>query len=226
MAFIKPSLLHSVPGKSTDSAVEIIKKRNDISEFMISDKEAGLINRLDFETSGILIFAKTQQDFNELKLLTKNDKIQKQYFFVSKNNLIKETICNLEIGSRSRTSNKVTARTHSRKKDRTQNATTKFFPIYNDAKTNFSYIGATITQGRRHQIRVHAKSLNIALLNDKIYSDDLKPEIGTHFILCNYKVDFKDESKFKSLSLTQSQIQSLLSFVPNNEFFIRLLKSR
>lgn len=182
--------IHTVEGKNSNSMVEIIKNHFS-STFIKKEKDGGLISRLDYETSGILLGAKTKDSFEKLKLDSKNDLIKKEYIFLTAGQLHAKTSCSLAIGSRSRTSKTQKTFKYPKNKDRALESVTDFYPISENVIKNLSLVQATIYQGRRHQIRVHAKELDLILLGDITYGDTKGVEFGLDkFFLHNYLVEF------------------------------------
>ena len=80
--FSKPSGMHSICHNATQNntaanwLLSISKDFKNVS----SPLESGLLNRLDSETSGVLVAAKTKESFLELKNLFREKKVLKEYF--------------------------------------------------------------------------------------------------------------------------------------------------
>lgn len=165
----KPPLLHSVrnPNSSTASLVDWLVKELP-NQTMVSE-DAGLITRLDYETSGLLIAAKNKESLEQLFALGKQDRIKKTYLAVVEGILKTKITVSTLIGSRSRSAKKVHVLTAPRPRFRLQEATTLLSPYQlNEAQEN-SIIRAEIFQGRRHQIRAHSAHVGFPLLGDKLY---------------------------------------------------------
>lgn len=112
------------------------------------------VHRLDRETSGLLLLAKTPQKAAHLTRLFTQGHIKKTYFFISKlqtpHPLPPNLTCKLPIEGRQ-------AQTH--------------FAIQEVSDT-YAWGKAFPQTGRRHQIRLHAQSLGLPLLGDKRYLQD------------------------------------------------------
>lgn len=118
------------------------------------------IYRIDRETSGIVVFAKKPE-------IIKNIDIEnKTYLAICKGEIKKETIINKPIiqGKGDFMDWKMIV---DEKNNKSKEAKTIITPI----KTNgdYSLVEAKIITGRRHQIRVHLKSINNEIVGDKIY---------------------------------------------------------
>jgi 23S rRNA-/tRNA-specific pseudouridylate synthase len=190
-AYFKPPLVHSVPGVNPGSFVEELKTQNILNDFGKDHPEAGIINRLDFETSGVILAAKTKDSYEKLRLYTKQNLIQKNYIFLSDKTIDRKTACELSIGARNRKSDHVQARLVSRDKDRTTAARTLFSKIASTNDSSLHLLEAVIYQGQRHQIRVHAKHIGCPLINDVKYGGSELANVPDNiFILHNSRCEF------------------------------------
>ncbi len=126
----------------------------------------GMVHRLDKDTSGLIIIARNQRSFEELKKLFKNRKIKKIYLAIvygklkTKSGIIKKPL------ARSGNYKKQTIAGRKTK--------TKIRPAITEYKVlkefkNHSLVKARLITGRTHQIRVHFFSLGSPIVGDKIY---------------------------------------------------------
>jgi len=132
-----------------------------------SELRPGIVHRLDKDTSGIMVVARTQAAFDELKKLFQNHEVRKEYLAVifgklkNKKGLIEKPI----------------ARSADYKKQIISNAKTKTkirpavteYEVVKEYK-NYSLIKAMPKTGRMHQIRVHLASLDHPIVGDKKYA--------------------------------------------------------
>ncbi len=126
----------------------------------------GIVHRLDKETSGVMILAKTQDAFEKLKEQFQARSVSKIYrLFVSG-----------EIQEASGVIDKAIGR--SRGNFRLRSAEFGAKPPLRDAQTNFSvlargggysYVEATPKTGRMHQLRVHFKARGNPIVCDRLY---------------------------------------------------------
>lgn len=130
----------------------------------------GIVHRLDRETSGVLVIAKTQKAFEYLKKQFQSRETKKTYFaFVYG-----------EIKEEEGTIDRPIAR--SRKDFRLWSAQRGARGEAREAVTNyavrlrakgFSYVEVEPKTGRTHQIRVHFKAINHPVVCDKLYAPKL-----------------------------------------------------
>ena len=131
---------------------------------------AGIVHRLDKETSGVILLAKTQQGFECLKEQFKKHTIKKTYhsFVVGTpknsrgiiNNPIGKSISDFRARSASRGArgSTVEAETHYTVKE-----------SHKIDQENYSFVQAMPKTGRTHQIRAHMKVIGHPIVGDRIY---------------------------------------------------------
>ncbi len=124
----------------------------------------GVVHRLDRETSGVLIVARNQASFENLKKQFQNHEIKKTYLALVYGEIEKPGKIDKPIGLKPGTTKRsVTARNMKMIKD----AVTRYIP-----KKHF--VGATLLEvfpetGRTHQIRVHLASIGHPIVGDILY---------------------------------------------------------
>ncbi|MEK7542925.1 MAG: RluA family pseudouridine synthase [Patescibacteria group bacterium] len=124
----------------------------------------GIVHRLDRETSGVIIIARTQKFFDILKKQFQNHEIKKEYMALVKGKLKGNGIINKPIGLRSGTTkHSVNARNMKMVKD----AITEYEVI--EAFPDETLIRVIPKTGRTHQIRVHFASIGHPVIGDKLY---------------------------------------------------------
>ncbi len=124
----------------------------------------GVVHRLDKDTSGVLVLAKTDRAYSGMSEQIKAREIKKVYHAISWGN----------IGGTSRTIDAPIARhpVHRQKmavaKRGGREAYTEVFVV--DTFDYFDYIRVIIVTGRTHQIRVHMSHISHPILGDSVYS--------------------------------------------------------
>jgi 23S rRNA pseudouridine1911/1915/1917 synthase len=132
--------------------------------------EAGLINRLDFETSGLLVAAKNASTWQRLRAAIQAGEIRKSYLALLEGHLSQAFCVNAYIGSPNRRAAKV--RVYSKcpaKKQRALPAESHFQPLAYSPELDASVCQVYAASARRHQIRAHAAHSGHCLLGDSLY---------------------------------------------------------
>ncbi|MGF7108886.1 pseudouridine synthase [Treponema pedis] len=145
--------------------------------------EAGLIHRLDTATCGSVLFAKTQDTYDELNTLQLQNLITKTYFTFSdiEKNCDKNFIDNLKLpykitsqfspfGPRRKKVIPVFEKSR-RFKDKGKMYTTTITSVTKKFNGKF-FITCTLTQGFRHQVRSHLSYCGLPICGDALYNSN------------------------------------------------------
>ncbi len=148
---------------------------------------SGVVHRLDRDTSGVLIFAKTPDAHARLKLAFQNKQAKKTYLAIVYGTLKEEKgMINFAIG-------------RSRKDFRLRSAQPKAKGLMREALTRFWVVGDIGTHslvrlmpetGRTHQIRVHLKAIHHPVVCDPLYAPGRPADLGlTRLALHAYSLE-------------------------------------
>jgi len=122
-----------------------------------------LLNRLDKETSGVMLFAKNEEFQTKAIREFKHNKVYKEYVAIVEGKVIEEIIIDkpiLTIKNKGVAKSKVDAK-------KGKPAKTTVYPMLIEG--NKSKIKLVIESGRTHQIRVHLNSEGLPIIGDPIY---------------------------------------------------------
>lgn len=170
-AINKISGIHSVnnPSSQQPSVAGWLIKQSPLLE-SISPKsgDAGLINRLDFDTSGILLGARTPAGWREFSNLLKSGGIKKHYLVVLQGELKQRKEVHGWLGSPYRRSKKIKFYpSRPSPSVRALESSSIILPIGFSGETTLALISCAVA--RRHQVRAHCASISYPLLGDKVY---------------------------------------------------------
>ncbi len=167
-----------------------------------------LSNRLDRNTSGLLIGCKNKESLLEINYAMKSREIEKYYITICKG-LLKDTIVNTNIEKKSDNEMKVS-------KDGGKESTTEIRLL--DFKNNYSIVEINLITGRTHQIRVHLQSINHPIIGDNKYGDN---KVNQYFRKeFNLKNQLLHAYRLKLKGLGNS-----LEYLNNKEFHAKLPKN-
>lgn len=156
------------------------------------------IHRLDKDTSGIVVFCKTKQCFNEAVIEGKFANSKKTYWAVLRGApKIREGEIKFPLSSRENKKIKVPCTTKY-----------KVIKIHKNGAATSSLVEAEITSGKFHQIRQHMTMIHHPLLMDRDYMDRgeykyfQKLVTLRHYLLHEHKLEFKHFITGKPLTIT------------------------
>ncbi len=156
-------LTHAVTENGQYSLVELLLQNNITLSKGENSLRPGVVHRLDKETSGLIVFAKTDKAYDSLKQQFLLRKIEKYYHALvwGVPNPIAGTI-NVPISS-------YLGKKRVSYSEKAKEAITLYKTI-NSHNDKFSLVECKILTGRTHQIRVHMLSKGCPVIGDKLYS--------------------------------------------------------
>jgi 23S rRNA pseudouridine1911/1915/1917 synthase len=169
-----------VPGETDTLANALVAAFPECADASPHAREAGLVHRLDWSTSGVIIAARNRNTYGRLRGLFSSHKMTKEYIALVDGVLEKAGHIQTEIQtmpgnpSRMRVYDLQSLGQHGRI------AKTEYHPI---AKLGpFSLVTLRCQTGLRHQIRVHMAYLGHPLVGDSTYEGSLHPKVTGAFL--------------------------------------------
>ena len=139
-----------------------------VGEKMGEIARPGIVHRIDRETSGILLLAKSQQGYEHLKEQFKNREVEKAYHaFVYGEVKDDRGTINRPIGRSAGDFRKFSTKNI---RGEAREAVTHFEVLGRSGDKSWTFVEAKPKTGRTHQIRVHFQSLQHPVVADSLYA--------------------------------------------------------
>ncbi len=191
LAIHKPPKLNSHPLKYTDAqnTLSFLRENNkqEYLEINTSSYDRGLLFRLDFETSGLLLLTKDQNLYQDVRRRFHQIFEGKYYLCLVKGKVDDQVIQrNLDVSSK-------------KVKIDPQGLESKIevSNLYFSKELDLSFLKVRLFEGRRHQIRVLLKSIGHPILGDPLYGAE---NAETRMYLHCYQVKIKLDNRQGFLS--------------------------
>ncbi|HBA36257.1 TPA: RluA family pseudouridine synthase [Candidatus Falkowbacteria bacterium] len=185
----------------------------------------GLVHRLDKDVSGLMVIAKNNKSFANLKNQFKSREINKEYLALVHGRLLKDedtidfpikrSAAGYKMAALPLNSSRLLTRRHPQGRDqgnidgwfKSRPATTEFTVL--KKFVNYAFLRVKIITGRTHQIRVHLSAYGHPLVGDDLYgtkktkAKNKKLALGRIFLVANHLsfLDLKGKQQDFSLSL-------------------------
>tara|TARA_Y100000741_G_scaffold354817_1_gene329533 strand:+ start:337 stop:1284 length:948 start_codon:yes stop_codon:yes gene_type:complete len=154
---------------------------------------AGIVHRLDKDTSGIMMVAKNEISYLNLVSQLKNRKVKRSYLALVVGEPLFGSTINEPIGRHSKLRTKQAVNTKGKE------AITTF--KIQEKLNGYSLLNVSLETGRTHQIRVHLAFIGFPILGDSVYGGRKKFAAGTSESLK------KEISKFSRQALHAEKLE-------------------
>ncbi len=177
----------------------LLKKYPELKEAGEDDNRPGIVHRLDKDASGLMVVARTQKSFANLKKQFSSRQAKKEYLALVHGKIKKdEGEIDFPI-KRSAAGNRQAAvpESYDDKKEKARKAKTYFKAI--KKFVNYTLLSLKTKTGRKHQIRVHLAAYGHPIVGDSLYHTKKTKELNKklnlgRIFLAAVKLGFKDLS--------------------------------
>ena len=162
-------IVHRAPGYPDGTLCDILLKDFPDMAGVGSDERPGVVHRLDRDTSGVMVFARTQRAYLALRREFENHgRVRKTYLAVLHGAPKPQTgTLNTLVGRKPFDAKRMAVVDHNGK-----NAITHWTVLSKHG--GLSLVEFIIETGRMHQIRVHAAHLGHPIAGDSLYGDQVR----------------------------------------------------
>ena len=176
-------VVHPGAGNQNHTLVNALMYHTNFLSDIQGENRLGIVHRLDKDTSGLMLVAKTNKAHKILSEDFKNKRVKREYVAIINGNFPHDNACiDAPIGrnNKSRKEMSVTSKN-------SKNAVThlKVLKRYKD----YTLVSLVLETGRTHQIRVHLSYIGYPVLNDPVYSKKKSDSYGQY--LHSKKITFK-----------------------------------
>ncbi|XVG95778.1 RluA family pseudouridine synthase [Eubacteriales bacterium KG127] len=188
-------------------------EKNDFNPSLSQSFTPAPANRLDRNTSGLVIFGKTGKVLRSLNKAFRERNVEKKYLAVCQGALRKE----IELKgymTKQDINSVISVKVHDKWSDESKDVHTKIKPVTvgEYKREKYTLVQVELLTGRTHQIRAHLSSVGHPILGDLKYGGKLIKEFGVrNQMLCAYKL------KFLPVTCTKKQDNNV-EYLANREF--------
>lgn len=180
----KPSgmVVHPGAGNKDHTLVNALKYHTDKLSDINGIERLGIVHRIDKDTSGLIIVAKTNKAHEILGEYFKNHSIKREYIALLCGVLPHDTATiDAPIGRDEKNRLRMTVTSNNSKRAITHLQVLKRYKDY-------TLVKARLETGRTHQIRVHTKYIGYPVYNDPVYASKSEGDFGQ--FLHSYSMEF------------------------------------
>lgn len=203
-------VVHPGAGNSNNTLVNALIYRYPQIVNVGDEERPGIVHRLDKDTSGLMMVAKTQRAYESLVNQFKDSLVEKKYLAIVEGKIESEIYIDEPIGRDQRNRIKFTVTNINSKEARTLLKPIKIF-------NNYTLVDIKLETGRTHQIRVHMRYIGHPILGDLIYGNKNKFKIDKQ-MLHSYSLTFNHP-------FTNQKIKIIDDFPERFENFLNRFKS-
>lgn len=214
IALDKPAgmVIHPAPGHSAGTLVNALLHHCTDLSGIGGVERPGIVHRLDKDTSGLVLVAKTESSHKNLSKQFKKREIHKEYLAIVKGHVKKDKdSIHSAIGR-----HKINRKKMDTRAINGRNAYTEYQVIHRSK--SWSYIRLLPRTGRTHQIRVHLASIHHPVIGDKLYGGKSTHHQIERQALHAYRLELKHPITGSNLSFCSPLPPDMATFLQSNGY--------
>lgn len=191
-----------------------------LTKEMLQTFRPGICNRLDRNTSGIIVCGKSLYGLQTMGELLKNRDLDKYYYCIVKGNVTKKQLIDGYL-FKHKNRNKVTI-TREPVED-ADYIKTEYEPI--KSNDNYTLLRVKLITGRSHQIRAHLQSIGHPIIGDGKYGDvRVNKEMKKKYRLAHHLLHAR-ELHFKEMPTGLEELANQVILAPLPDYFETIIKN-
>ena len=206
----KPSglVVHPAPSVKEATLVDWLIKKGISLSTVSGEERHGIVHRIDKETTGALVVAKTNEAHRKLSEQLQDKSMGRYYLALIDHPLKEDTVVDQPIGRNPSNRLKMAVVPHGKA------ARTAFVKLV-EGKHNIELIAAKLYTGRTHQIRVHLQSLGRHILGDDLYGFKSKKDTIARVQLHAYRLYMNHPLSGKTIEFTAPLFEDMKRIISN-----------
>lgn len=175
------------PGETGTLANALVGRFPEIADIGYSPREPGLLHRLDTDTSGLVVAARTEEAFQTLSRALKEGRLEKKYLLVCEEEGLADTgTIEIPIAPHPKDRRRVYPCAHPRDVARysPRPASTSYQVL--ERVGRFALVEAHAPKAMRHQVRAHLAAIGHPLAGDSLYGGPEVPGLTRHALHASY----------------------------------------
>ena len=197
-------VVHPGAGREEETLVHGLMNRFDHLAKGSDPLRPGIVHRLDKDTSGVMVVAKTDAAYEGLVEAFQNRQVEKIYYAICRGVLREAGTIDSPIGRDPKNRIRMAAGVHPSKE-----ALTEYTPVL--AFRDSTLLRVALHTGRTHQIRVHMASIGHALLGDPLYG--AKNDKEKQLLLHSHHLAFTHPITGEAVAVSSKLPERMLAYI-------------